>query len=788
MIWYIELGLIKFFEWYFNSSFPFAIPSFIAIVILFIMQFSKQNKNPLPGFAAIVLCSIEFMHFQGQAKMTLILNNLEHALNTPTVPQLSELPFGLDYIFTLFVGPIETRTFYNELIFVILASYIICFIKIAWSDFKLTGLFFDNTSISGLSNDSKKAFSRPERSDSNELGSGDLATTEQIIKWTKHSQKEADREEDTAIHVKNLMGSNGIAVKDGELVWPAAERNRHILFIAKTGGGKTTSAILPILYNDCLSPHRSTIVIDSKPEMWGKLANMTRKYNPRKKIMLFNPLDTNRGMSWNILGKIEDDTDCKLIANTLISATDNPASKGDSPFFRNNALAVINAIMVGLLKDPNETLSMPRIHSLVQSGMKNLGDWLEAHPEAYRTSRTFVELARSGSQNADTIMSEMSMRIAAWDLKAVRATTAKDELKIESLITEPTLFIVEFRESELEMLRPIANVIVIELLRYLTKQAEFQPGAKLPIPVGFVIDEFASALGRLPDIHVKLNTLRSRNVSIVAAIQSIGQVKANYSEHADSVLAGFTTTILIPTLDFQDSEWASKQSGQMTIRFKTATSNSNRKIIEWFTNKSVGSNETVQQRAVLTPDEVGRPLDKRATFFMPETPPFQGFLVPFYEIPELNYRLSDRKGGEFYGIPELKFRDGPIEYDDALFAPPPSSNTGGRQGLPPGISDTSGWSNEQLEKRMEELRVTLDWENTTGGAKKWWEAFENQNKNNLKTVVRLAEELASRNATISEFFLSYIYSNTNNIQANLYYLDYTRLKKEQEKKDKAANS
>jgi type IV secretory pathway TraG/TraD family ATPase VirD4 len=191
--------------------------------------------------------------------------------------------------------------------------------------------------------------------------------------------------------------------------------------------------------------------------MWRKLAAMTAKYNPKKKIMLFNPLDTARSLSWNILSKIEDDTDAKLIANTIIMATDQPQAKSDSPFFRNNALSILNAIMVGLLNDPKEKLSMPRIHELVQSGMKNLCDWIEAHPHALRTARTFVELARSGSQNADTIMSELGMRLSAWDLTAIRATTASNELDLESLIAEPTLFIIELRESEIEMLRPMAN-------------------------------------------------------------------------------------------------------------------------------------------------------------------------------------------------------------------------------------------------------------------------------------------------------------------------------------------
>jgi type IV secretory pathway TraG/TraD family ATPase VirD4 len=520
--------------------------------------------------------------------------------------------------------------------------------------------------------------------------------------------------------------------------------------------------------------------------MWRKLAAMTAKYNPKKKIMLFNPLDTARSLSWNILSKIEDDTDAKLIANTIIMATDQPQAKSDSPFFRNNALSILNAIMVGLLNDPKEKLSMPRIHELVQSGMKNLCDWIEAHPHALRTARTFVELARSGSQNADTIMSELGMRLSAWDLTAIRATTASNELDLESLIAEPTLFIIELRESEIEMLRPMANVIIVEILRFLTKRAEQCPGVSLPRPVGLVIDEFASSLGRLPDIHVKLNTLRSRNVSIVAAIQSIAQVKANYGDDADSVLAGFSTKILMPPLDIQDAEWASKETGQMTIRFKTASKGSNKKIIEFFASRNDGTQEQVQQRAVLTPDEIGRPGDNISTFFMPNTPVFQGHLVPYFKVQQILSRIEEFDTDE----KELRLRNEPIKYEEKLPEAGAASSGGGGGGaagaLPAGISNTKGWTDEQILTKLTETKKTLDWDNTTGSARKWWEAFESENKHRNALVLRLAEELANRKATITEFFLAYVYSNTDNIQANLSYLDYTRLKKEEEKKKKEA--
>ncbi|MGE0144408.1 MAG: AAA family ATPase [Planctomycetota bacterium] len=95
--------------------------------------------------------------------------------------------------------------------------------------------------------------------------------------------------------------------------------------------------------------------------------------------------------------------------------------------------------------------------------------------------------------------------------------------------------------------------------------------------------------------------------------------------------------------------------------------------------------------------------------------------------------------------------------------------------------DKSAWTPAQLRDAIDRLKAEkLDWPSTSGSARKWWEAFESENKERLHLVLRLSEELAEREATITEFFLAYVYSNTDNIQANLHYLDYTRLKKKDE--------
>jgi hypothetical protein len=94
------------------------------------------------------------------------------------------------------------------------------------------------------------------------------------------------------------------------------------------------------------------------------------------------------------------------------------------------------------------------------------------------------------------------------------------------------------------------------------------------------------------------------------------------------------------------------------------------------------------------------------------------------------------------------------------------------------ITNTAGWSAERLRQKLKEVKNdSLGGKETTGSALKWWNAFEKEQEQNLPLVYRLAEELRNREASITEFFLAYVYSNTDKIQANLDYLDYVRISK-----------
>ena len=100
------------------------------------------------------------------------------------------------------------------------------------------------------------------------------------------------------------------------------------------------------------------------------------------------------------------------------------------------------------------------------------------------------------------------------------------------------------------------------------------------------------------------------------------------------------------------------------------------------------------------------------------------------------------------------------------------------------ISCTTGWTSEQLWNRIVQLKTQkLEWEKTSPAARTWWQQFEDENKHRPALILRLVEELVSRQASVNQFYLAYVYSNTDNIQANLHYLDYLKLKNNSQSPD-----
>lgn len=104
-------------------------------------------------------------------------------------------------------------------------------------------------------------------------------------------------------------------------------------------------------------------------------------------------------------------------------------------------------------------------------------------------------------------------------------------------------------------------------------------------------------------------------------------------------------------------------------------------------------------------------------------------------------------------------------------------------GLPPGITDVRGMESNQIELRLSKTESQIADPETTAAALKWWQDLKKMNDTKLGLILRLAEELRNRDATLNEFYDCYQRSGVDGMQANLLYLDFLRLKQAEAKKN-----
>lgn len=102
------------------------------------------------------------------------------------------------------------------------------------------------------------------------------------------------------------------------------------------------------------------------------------------------------------------------------------------------------------------------------------------------------------------------------------------------------------------------------------------------------------------------------------------------------------------------------------------------------------------------------------------------------------------------------------------------------------LSDMAGWPGERVRQRLDSLKPSIAYPEATDSARRWWDGLETKHANELDAIVHLAEELTYRRATLKEYFLAYVYSKVDHLRAILCFLDYTRAKNEQERKNLAA--
>lgn len=561
----------------------------------------------------------------------------------------------------------------------------------------------------------------------------------------------------------------------GRLPLPLGTDSPNLLVFGRSGSGKTQSVTIPAARH-ALENGWSMVYVNVKGVKQTRLLRrLAKQYGRCAQTMAPTKLD--RTLACSLIEGCSSLSMAKVVAEGIVATAARKSRDGEGAWAYNQAEEWIQHSVAAICSDlPKSQRSLVEIRKVVQSS--SYKDFADQHP-SFPVLQRFARYVAEGNKNAETITATIAECTAFID--EIEEFLSKNEFSFASFAQKGGVLIVEIDQADVRRLRPFVTLFLTRLKSSLQRAANSSATGQLSNKTVFIIDELIAS-GPVPGLAEDLHTCRELNFGFIAGAQSISQLATIYGYEAQAVLDGFQTQIAIAGgLDEVTAEHFSRRSGVASIALPAVHEPG-----EPDGDLAVSRNWQLSSRPVFLPSEIACPtehpeLGMPATIIVGDgkTPAFQAYLTPCYQNGALE-RLMDEVAltaddGDLRKSPlKRRRRSTPTTVN-----PVPNVQSG--------ISDTKGWTESQLKSKLEQVRKSLDWDNTTGSARKWWNAFEDENKTRVALVLRLAEELAIRKATVTEFFLAYVYSNTDNIQANVHYLDYKRLKEEEEaRKRKAA--
>ncbi len=386
-------------------------------------------------------------------------------------------------------------------------------------------------------------------------------------------------------------------------------RNLNILVLGGSGAGKTRSLALPgIMECNC-----SYVITDPKAEILQNVGFLLKEKGYEVKV--FNLVDFTQSDGYCPFRYIRDDKDVLKLITNLIRNTTPKASGSSDPFWEKAETALLEALMFYLLYEAPETeqnfgmimtmLSFAEVKEDNENHISPLDllfNQLEKNQPEHIAVKQYRVYKQAAGKTAKSILISLAVRLAAFNLQQVRVITDHDDMDFGELGEKKMAIFAVIPDNDTS-LSYLVGMLYTQIIQELYYRADHIHNGSLPVPVRFILDEFANV--SLPEEFDKsLATMRSREMSATIIVQNLAQLKGLYKEHGWETITGNCDTLLYLGGNEQSThEYISKLLGKSTIDTRTHGETKGK-------SGSYSTNMQMTGRELLTPDEV-RLLDNR---------------------------------------------------------------------------------------------------------------------------------------------------------------------------------
>lgn len=361
--------------------------------------------------------------------------------------------------------------------------------------------------------------------------------------------------------------NDGLLIDGNKKRLSQKESFNHLALISRTGGGKTTSFVLPNIYK--LANEKCSMVIT---DLSGEIFEKTSGYLKNKgyKIYVLDPKNLDESIRYNPLEYANDSMSIDMVSDILISSSGLKGNRADDKIWSDGAKNFIS-ILIKLLKSTEDKkyINLANVRYMLNNFGAN-GEPLNEFVKRYADDKTFNEYVGFVNGNEKTIQSFISTANIALSPIGINDNLEKltysHNIDFKNLRKEKSVIYIRVEQQYQEQYSFLLNLFYSQLFNEMME--------KLPLrndlPIYCLLDEFGNM--NIPKFSSIITTIRKYKVSISIIIQNINQLNEIYSVNkAKTILdGGIASKLIFSGADLDLASNLEKMFGQTRKLEKTA--------------------------------------------------------------------------------------------------------------------------------------------------------------------------------------------------------------------------
>ncbi len=385
--------------------------------------------------------------------------------------------------------------------------------------------------------------------------------------------------------------------------------NRHIAVFGASGTMKSRAVIRNALFQ-ALKQNESVVITDPKGELYADTAELYRENGYDVKV--FNLVNPEHSDSWNCMSDLGGDTlMAQVLTNVIIGNTSS--GKGDR-FWDNGEANLLKALVLYIDQDRTRAADLKHLPAVYQMLTRNSERQLTALFEKLPIEHPARAPFNLFTQASDTVRSGIVLglgtRLQVMQNKAVQAITSSSDIDLTSPAKHKSAYYIILSDQDTTMAF-LSSLFFSFLFIKLTRYADSCKDGRCSVPVNLILDEFNN-VGRIggaadgSDFARSLSVCRSRDIRVMLAVQSLGQLQNRYPNNLWAEIVGnCDVQLMLGCTDDVSAEYFSARSGEMSVEVDT-TMTMRKTIAIAQMIPEYRHMEGKGRRKLLTPDEVLR--------------------------------------------------------------------------------------------------------------------------------------------------------------------------------------